>query len=51
MTPTQTNWSHLVLLIAIGLTIKYLPDVAPYVAPILAGGNALLASPIPQEKQ
>lgn len=51
MTPTQTNWSHLILLIAIGLTIKYLPDVAPYVAPVLASGNALLASPITKQQQ
>jgi hypothetical protein len=41
-----TNWSHLALLVAIGLVIKYLPEVAPYVAVVLAGGNALLASPI-----
>ena len=51
MSPTLTNWSHVALLVAIGLTIKFLPQVAPYVAVVLASGNALLASPLTPQQQ
>lgn len=46
MSPNKTLLTHLILLIAIGLVIKFLPNVAPYVGPVLAGGNMFLASPL-----
>jgi hypothetical protein len=50
MSTFWTNLSHLLLLAGIGYVSHKYPEAAPFVAPVLASGNGLLASPLNSQK-